>query len=73
MLLGLSVYSVVCCYVENSSVCLTGSCNHVLDEVTVSRSIDDCEVIVRCVELLVCDIDGYSTCSLLLQAIHDVC
>ncbi len=72
MLLGLSVDAVVGGYVQDRCISLTSTGNHVLDEVTVTRCVDDGKVVVRSVELLVCDIDGDSTLSLLLQTIHNV-
>ncbi len=52
---------------------LGGSGDHVLDEVTVSGSVDDGEVELVGVELLVCDIDGNSSLPLLFESVHDPC
>ena len=72
MLLGLSVYTVVGCDVQNSGISLAGTGNHVLHEVSVARCVDDGEVVVRSVELLVSDVDGDSTLALLLQSVHHI-
>ena len=72
MLARLRVNAVVSCAQKNCGVSLAGSSNHVLHEVTVPRSIDDCEVIIRCEKLLVRNIDCDSALALFLQSIHDV-
>ena len=72
MLLGLSVHAVVCCYIQNRSICLAGSGDHVLDEVTVTRCVDDCEVVLWSEEFLVSDVNSNPSLPLLLQSVHDV-
>ena len=73
MFLGLSVNTVVCCTEQNSGICLGGTGDHVLDEISVTRSIDDGPVKVRSKEFLVSDVDGNSTLSLFLESVHNVC
>jgi len=46
--------------------------DHVLHEVTVARTVDDGEVVLVGVELLVGDVDGYASLTLLGEVVHDV-
>ena len=73
MLLGLSLGTLDSGAGDDGCVCLGGSGDHVLDEVTVSGCVDDGEVVLVGVELLVCYIDGNSSLPLLLKAVHDPC
>ena len=73
VLLGLGLGSLDSGTGDDGSVCLGGSGDHVLDEVTVSGSVDDGEVELVGVELLVCDIDGNSSLPLLFESVHDPC
>ena len=70
--LGLCVDTVVSSTEENRSVCLRSTGDHVLDEITVTWSIDDGPVVLRCEEFLVSNVDGNSTLSLFLQTVHDI-
>jgi len=72
VLARLRVYAIVSCAQKNCGVSLAGTGNHVLHEVTVPWSIDDCEVIIRREKLLVRDIDCDSALALFLQTIHYV-
>ena len=73
MLLGLGVDAVVGGHAQDRGIGLAGTGDHVLDEVTVSRRVDDGVVVVGCEELLVGDIDGDAALAFFLQAVHDVC
>ena len=73
MFLGLCVNTIVGRHDKNCGICLACACDHVLHEVSVPGCIDDGEVVVRCVELLVCYVDGDSALSLFFQAIHYIC
>ena len=64
VLLGLGVDTVVGCTEQHSGVGLGSTGDHVLDEVTVTRSIDDGPVVVWGEELLVSDVDGDTTFAL---------
>ena len=72
MLLGLSVDAVVGGNGQHSGISLAGAGDHVLHEVAVTRCVDDCEVVVRSVELLVSDVDGDAALALFLQSVHHV-
>ncbi len=72
MLSCLCIDTVVSSHIQYCSVRLACTCDHIFDEVTVTGSVDDSEVIIRSVELLVSYIDGDTTCALLLQAVHDI-
>lgn len=49
---------------------LGGSGDHVLDEVTVSRRVDDSDVIFFCLKLPESDVDGDAALTLRLQLVH---
>jgi len=70
--LGLGVDTVVCSAKKHSSVSLGCTGDHVLDEITVTWSIDDGPVVVRGEEFLVSDVDGDTTFSLFLESVHNV-
>ena len=72
MLLGLSIDTVIGCYIQDSRVRLTGSSNQILYEVTVTRRVDYREVILRGEELLVRDINRYSALPFFLQSVHNI-
>ncbi len=56
---------------DDRGVSLAGTGDHVLDEVPVSRGVNDCEVVFVGVELLVTYIDGDSSLSFFFEAVHD--
>ena len=72
MLLGLRLHRVVGGHAQHRGVCLAGPGDHVLDEVPVTGRVDDRPVVVRCEELLVCDIDGDTAFTLFLEVVHHV-
>src|SRR5262249_53379376 len=55
---------------ENGTVRLGGSSDHVLDEVTVTRSIDDSHIISRSFELPERNVDGDATFTLGLELVE---
>ena len=70
--LGLCVDTVVCSTEENRCISLRGTSDHVLDEISVTWSINNGPVVLWSKELLVSDVDGNSTLSLFLQSVHDI-
>ena len=70
--LGLGVHTVVGGTQQNGGVGLGSAGDHVLDEVSVARCVDDGPVVVWCEELFVGHVDGDSTLSLFLESVHDV-
>merc|ERR1719223_137682 len=56
---------------KNSTISLGSTSNHVLDEISVSRSIDDRDVIFRSLKLPQSDIDGDTTFSFSLQLVKN--
>ncbi len=56
---------------EKSDISLGGTGDHVLDEITVTRGIDDSEVVLGGLELPESDIDGDTTLTLGLELIKD--
>jgi len=56
---------------EHTTISLRCSCDHVLDEVTMSRSINDCDVVFGSLELPEGNVDGDTTLTLGLQFVHD--
>ncbi len=71
MLLGLGLRSLNGGHDQNGGVCLGGTGDHVLHEVTVAGGVDDGEVILVGVEPLVSDVDGNAPLPLFLQRVHD--
>ena len=55
---------------DEGAVSLGGTCDHVLDEVTVAWSINDCVVPLLSVELLCGACNGHTTLALFLLTIH---
>merc|ERR1719348_930015 len=55
---------------KHTTVSLGGTSDHVLDEVTMSRSVDDGDVVLGCLELPESDIDGDSTLTLSLELVE---
>ena len=55
---------------EHGTVSLGGSCDHVLDEITMSGGINDCAVVLGGLELPQGDIDGDTTLALSLQFVQ---
>lgn len=49
---------------------LRSSCDHVLDEVTMSRSVDDSDVVLYRLELPQSNVDGDTTLALCLQFVQ---
>jgi len=49
---------------ENGAISLGSTRNHVLDEITMSGGINDCDIVLRCFELPESDIDGDTTFAL---------
>jgi len=58
---------------EDSAIGLRGAGNHVLDEITVSRSVDDSNHVAGGFELPQGDIDGNTTLTLSLQLVEHPC
>ena len=56
---------------EDGAVSLRGSGDHVLDEISVSRGINDGEVVLGGFELPEGDIDGNTSLALRLELVHD--
>merc|ERR1719309_233724 len=56
---------------EHTAVSLAGASDHVLDEVTVARGVDDGDVVLGSLELPEGDIDGDTTLTFGLQLVHD--
>lgn len=56
---------------EDSAIGLRGTRNHVLDEITVTWSIDDSHIVARSLELPESDIDCDTTLTLGLQLVQD--
>lgn len=52
---------------------LRGSSNHVLDEIAMSGSVDNGDVVPGSLELPESDIDGDTLLSLSLELVHDPC
>jgi len=55
---------------ENGAIGLRGASNHVLDEVTMTRSINDRNIVSRCLELPEGNVDGDTTFALGLELIE---
>jgi len=55
---------------EDSTVGLRGTCDHVLDEVTVTRGVDDSDVVLGSLELPEGDVDRDTTLTLGLQLVE---
>jgi len=58
---------------ENSAVSLGSTSDHVLDEVTVTRSVNDGDVVARGLELPESDVDGDTALTLGLQLVQNPC
>jgi len=58
---------------ENGAISLGGTCDHVLDEITVTWGIDDGDVVLGGLELPESDIDGDTTLTLGLQFVEHPC
>jgi len=58
---------------ENGAVGLGGTSDHVLDEVTVTRSVNDGDIVSRGLELPEGNINGDTTLTLGLQLVEDPC
>ncbi len=71
VLFGLSLGTLDCGAGDDCCVCLGGTGDHVLNEVTVSRSVDDGEEVLVGLEFLVGDVDSNSSLPLFLKSIHD--
>ncbi len=71
MLLGLLHHTVGCGDDQECGVCLGCSRDHILDEVTVSGAVHDGEIELVGIEPLVGDIDGDTTLTLFLEAVHN--
>jgi len=56
---------------ENGAVGLRGAGDHVFDEISVARGIDDGDVVVFGLELPQCDVNGDTTLSLSLELVQD--
>jgi hypothetical protein len=57
---------------EHSAICLRGSSDHVLDEITMSWGVNDSAVVLRGLELPESDIDGDTTLALGLQFVQNL-
>lgn len=78
MLAGLSFFGDTCFELslgrgdhEDGAVSLGSSSDHVLDEVSVSRGVDDGEVVFGGFELPEGDVDGDTSLSFRLEFVHD--
>ncbi len=71
MLLGLLHHAIGCGDDQQCGVGLGCARDHVLDEVTVAGAVHDREVVLVGVEPLVGDIDGDTTLTLFLEAVHN--
>jgi len=58
---------------ENGAVSLGSTSDHVLDEITMSRSVNDSNVVPGSLELPESDIDGNTTLTLSLQFVENPC
>ena len=73
MFLGLGLRSLDGGDDQHGGVGLGGTGDHVLHEVTVTRGVDDGEVVLVGVEALVGDVDGDTSLPLFPQRVHDPC
>jgi len=58
---------------ENGAIGLGSTSDHVLDEITVTRSVNDGDIVLRSLELPESDIDGDTTLTLSLEFVEDPC
>lgn len=58
---------------ENGAISLGSTCDHVLDEITVTWGIDDGDVVLGGLELPESDINGDTTLTLGLQFVEHPC
>jgi len=72
VLFGLRLDAVVGRDHQHCGVSLRGARNHVLDEISVPRGIDDREIGLVGLELLVCYVNRDATLAFLFQVIHHV-
>ena len=56
---------------KDSAIGLRGTSDHVLDEISVARGIDDGHEVLDRLELLECDVDGDTTLALGLELVQD--
>ncbi len=73
VLLGLLHDAIRRCDDEDCCICLRCAGDHVLDEVSVTRTVHDGEVEFVGVEPSVSDIDGYASLTFFLERVHDPC
>ena len=57
----------------NTTVGLGGSSDHVLDEITVARGINDSDIVLGSLKLPESNVDGDATFTLGLQFVEDPC
>jgi hypothetical protein len=58
---------------ENGAISLGGTSDHVLDEITVTRGVDNSDVVLGGLELPESDIDGDTTLTLGLELVKNPC
>jgi len=58
---------------ENSTISLGGTSDHVLDEITMTRGINDGDIVLWCLELPESNVDGDTTFTLSLELVQNPC